>query len=174
MRKWIWISGLVVVPMVLAAWMWPTARQAPVLASSNERADFVFIDKSERRLELHRDGLVLRRYEIALGGNPLGPKRAEGDRRTPEGDYIIDRRNAQSAYHLSLHINYPNEADRAESARLGVPPGGDIFIHGLPNRYPLGWAPKLDWTLGCIVLNDAEIAEIWRLVPDGTPIRIVP
>lgn len=94
--------------------------------------------------------------------------------RTPEGDYVIDRRNPQSAYHLSLHIDYPRPADRAASSALGAPPGGDIFIHGLPNYWPGTSAPKLDWTEGCIAVDNTEIEEIWRLVPDGTPIRIVP
>lgn len=139
-----------------------------------ETADFVLVDKSDRRLDLLRQGAVIRSYRIALGGNPLGPKRQEGDQRTPEGDYVIDYRNPASRYHLSLHISYPSAADRAASKKLGVPPGGDIFIHGLPNAWPTGSAPKLDWTLGCIAVDNAEIEEIWSLVPDGTPIRILP
>lgn len=156
--------------------LWVSLKPAdtPVAVVMDGSADFVFIDKSERRLELRDDGRVIRVYEFSLGGNPVGPKRQEGDQRTPEGDYTIDRRNHGSAYHLSLHVSYPNEADRAASAELGVPTGGDIFIHGLPNYWPLAWAPKVDWTLGCIAVNNAEIEEIWRLVPDGTTIRIAP
>ena len=137
-------------------------------------ADLVFVDKSDRRLELRRNGRVIGSYEISLGGDPDGPKRQEGDERTPEGSYIIDFRKPDSAYHLSLHISYPNDSDRLLSAALGVPPGGDIFIHGLPNAYPFDSAPKIDWTLGCIAVDNAEIEEIWRLVPVGTPILIVP
>jgi murein L,D-transpeptidase YafK len=155
-------------------WLW-IARAAPQVAPVAEiAANAIFVDKSERRLELLRDGRVIRTYEIALGGNPLDPKRQEGDERTPEGAYIIDFRKSDSAYHMALHINYPNAADRMESARLGVPTGGAIFIHGLPNAYPLSVAPKIDWTKGCIALDNAEIEEIWGLVPDGTPITIVP
>jgi murein L,D-transpeptidase YafK len=134
----------------------------------------IFVDKSERRLELRQGGRVIRAYDISLGGNPLGPKRQEGDGRTPEGTYVIDFRKADSAYHLSLHISYPNAADRAASLKMGVPTGGAIFIHGLPNAYPLSIAPKVDWTQGCIALDNAEIEEIWRLVPDGTAVMIVP
>ena len=143
-------------------------------AAAEQLADSIFVDKSERRLELRRYCIVIRAYEIALGGNPIGPKRREGDMRTPEGDYVIDRRNPQSAYHLSLHIDYPRPADRAASAALGAAPGGEIFIHGLPNYWPASTAPKVDWTAGCIALDNAEIEEMWRLVPDGTPISIVP
>ncbi len=146
----------------------------PATLPADEQVDAVFIDKSERRLELLREGKVIRSYKIALGGNPIGPKRRQGDQRTPEGEYRIDYRNAHSAYHRSLHINYPNNADRAESAKLGVRTGGDIFIHGLPNSYPLATAPKVDWTLGCIALDNTEIEEIWQLVPNGTPITIAP
>lgn len=158
--------------LALAATWLRMARPAPAVADAI--ADSVFVDKSDRRLELRRDGRIIRTYEIGLGGNPLGPKRQEGDQRTPEGDYIIDFRKADSAYHLALHVSYPNTADRVESDRLGVATGGAIFIHGLPNAYPLGVAPKMDWTQGCIALDNAEIEEIWRLVPDGTPITIVP
>lgn len=154
-----------------AIWLW-SARSVPAVA--DVAADAVFVDKSDRRLELRREGRVIKAYDIALGGNPLGAKRREGDERTPEGDYVIDFRRSDSAYHLALHIDYPNAADRAESARLGVPTGGAIFIHGLPNFYPLGVAPKFDWTKGCIALDNAEIEEVWRLVPDGTPVTIVP
>jgi murein L,D-transpeptidase YafK len=161
--------------LVLAGtWLWMARSDRPVVDVTNTAADAVFVDKSERRLELLRRGRVIRAYQIALGGNPLGPKRQEGDERTPEGAYTIDFRKSDSAYHLALHISYPNAADRAESARLSVPTGGAIFIHGLPNAYPLSVAPKIDWTKGCIALDNAEIEEIWRLVPDGTPITIVP
>ena len=111
---------------------------------------------------------------IQLGDAPIGHKQFEGDEKTPEGRYTLDYGNPDSSYHLSLHISYPNAADLLASRKLGVPPGGDIFIHGLPNGWPAAVAPKVDWTLGCIALDNAEIAEIWSLVPDGTPIRIQP
>lgn len=174
MRYRIRVISTLIVLQVLALWAVRQPPNVPTILASDEMADFVLVDKSERRLALRKDGRTIRVYEISLGGNPLGPKRREGDQRTPEGLYMIDRRNPDSAYHLSLHINYPNEADRAASALLDQPTGGDIFIHGLPNYWPLAVAPKLDWTLGCIAVNNTEIEEIWRLVPDGTPIRIVP
>lgn len=174
MRRCLRITCFVAAVAALAVLLRPLPRAVPSPSPPDEFADFILVDKSERRLELHRDGAVIRRYEVALGGDPLGPKRADGDQRTPEGDYVIDFRNPRSRYHLSLHIDYPNAADRAESASRAVAPGGDIFIHGLPNFWPANTAPKLDWTQGCIALDNAEIEEIWRLVPDGTPIRIVP
>jgi murein L,D-transpeptidase YafK len=134
------------------------------------RADRVIVHKGRRELLLLRGNTILRTYRIALGPHPTGHKQREGDGRTPEGDYLIDRRNPKSRYHLGLHISYPNEADRARAASAGVDPGGDIMIHGLKD----GEARDGDWTQGCIAVNNAGMEEIWSLVPDGTPIRIEP
>jgi murein L,D-transpeptidase YafK len=132
--------------------------------------------KSERRLLLLRDKETLKAYTIVLGRETHGHKMREGDGRTPEGNYRLDWRNPNSRFHLSLHISYPDDADRARAAGAGVPPGGDIMIHGLRNG--LGWIGKLhrfvDWTDGCIALTNREIEEIWRAVDDGTPIEIRP
>lgn len=144
--------------------------------SSALLADRVVVHKAERELLLVAEGKILKRYRIALGGHPRGHKTQEGDRRTPEGVYRIAGRNPRSAYHLSLRISYPNEEDRTQAARRGVSPGGDIMIHGLPNGF--GWIGRLhrwaDWTAGCIAVTDSEIEEIWRSVPDGTPVEIKP
>lgn len=127
-------------------------------------------------MDLKRDGRTLRTYRIALGFAPERHKEREGDGRTPEGIYTIDARNPRSAFHLSLRVSYPDESDRARAAALGVSPGGDIYIHGLPN----GWRklvtlhPRRDWTTGCVAVSDAEIREIWTLVPTGTRVAIHP
>ena len=125
---------------------------------------------------LYREGKVIRTYLIGLGQNPVGPKRRQGDSHTPEGDYTISGHIAASAFHRALRISYPSAADRARARQEGVDPGGDILIHGLPNRQHMADSEYLvtDWTAGCIAVNNAEIEEIWRLVADGTPIRITP
>lgn len=140
-------------------------------------ADRILVLKSERKLQLFKAGKVIREYHVSLGLQPVGKKTRQGDYKTPEGNYVIDSRNPGSQYHRSLHISYPNAADRAAAAKLGVNPGGDVMIHGLPN----GYKPKLprgaimtDWTWGCIALTDVELDEIWELVPNGTPIEIRP
>ena len=134
------------------------------------------VDKSRRELLLVSGGAVLRSYRVALGFDPVGHKVREGDGRTPEGRYTIDRRNLQSAYHLSLRISYPSPADRLRAGELGVDPGGDIMIHGLPNGVAASERghPECDWTRGCIAVTDAEIEEIWGLVNDGTTVEIHP
>src|SRR5579872_1119308 len=146
-------------------------------AHSNEtQCDKVLVLKAERKLQLLKDGKVIREYKVALGGSPKGPKVRQGDQKTPEGNYIIDSRNAASHYHKSLHVSYPSEADRAHARKLGVNPGGEIYLHGIGKEYGwLGAAHALhDWTLGCIAVTNDEIDEIWKLVPNGTPVEIRP
>jgi murein L,D-transpeptidase YafK len=140
------------------------------------KADKVVVIKRDRLLMLLRNGEILKTYKVALGRNPIGQKMRQGDKKTPEGTYYLDRRTAHSRFHRALHISYPNEADIRKARALGVSPGSDVMIHGLPNGYgDLGEVHRtIDWTKGCIALTNEEIDEIWRLVPDGTPIEIKP
>ncbi|MDQ3197662.1 MAG: L,D-transpeptidase family protein [Verrucomicrobiota bacterium] len=140
------------------------------------QADRILVEKAARRMTLFRGGTPLKIYRIALGRAPVGHKVQEGDQRTPEGIYSIDRRKPDSDFHRALHISYPSPDDVARARELGVEPGGDIMIHGQPNgRGGVGALHRArDWTAGCIALTDAQIEEIWRSVPDGTPIEIRP
>ena len=126
--------------------------------------------KADRRMNLLHNDRVLEAYDVALGFAPLGDKKVEGDGKTPEGSYVIDRRNPQSEYYLSVGISYPNNLDREEAALLGKPPGGDIFIHG--------WTSKTirqrDWTAGCIAVKNKEMRQIYSMVTKGTTIHILP
>jgi murein L,D-transpeptidase YafK len=151
------------------------SKPAPTTSPFVER---VVVKKADRTLELHKDGGVYRTYRISLGDQPRGHKFQEGDERTPEGNYILDWRNPNSAFYKSIHVSYPNELDRAIARSMGVSPGGMIMIHGLPNWLS---SPRLaaeyrtqDWTDGCIAVGNEEMDEIWRLVRDGTPITILP
>lgn len=139
-------------------------------------ADRILIEKKDRRLTLFSKGNVIKTYKIALGENPDGPKVMKGDNKTPEGTYVIDSRNEDSRYHLSLHISYPNEEDKKRAKKLGVSPGGDIMIHGVMNGYSwIGDAHTAsDWTKGCIAVTDEEIEEIDKLTPNGTVVEIRP
>ena len=137
-------------------------------------ADYLVVDKSERMLVAYENGKPIRAYRgLQFGDSPMGHKRFQGDERTPEGVYRIDWRNPQSSFYLSLRISYPNQADRAFASQYGRSPGGDIFIHGQPNGLRSG-RMRGDWTDGCIALSNEEIEELWRIVPDGTPIEIRP
>lgn len=143
-------------------------------AAGEPAIDRIVVDKAQRRMVLMSGDQVVRSYQIALGFAPQGDKWQEGDGRTPEGKYVIAGRNAASSFHLSLKISYPDPADRAAAAARGLSPGGDIFIHGAPNWWVLPGQPPGDWTRGCIAVTKAEIEEIWKLVPDGTPVEIKP
>jgi murein L,D-transpeptidase YafK len=137
-------------------------------------ADKVLVLKGERKLLLMKGDEVLKTYSVSLGGSPVGAKVRQGDSKTPEGKYVLDRHNAKSQYHRSIHISYPNAEDVARAKKLGVPPGGDVFVHGQPHDFS-GTSQQLgDWTDGCIAVTNAEMDEIWRAVADGTVIEIRP
>ena len=129
----------------------------------------IVVFKETRRMHLLHFDRALASYGVGLGFNPEGHKMFEGDGRTPEGHYIIDRRNPNSTFHLSLGISYPNVDDVARANAAGKKPGGDIFIHGRPPKYSNGGR---DWTWGCIAVTDPEIETIYAMVKDGTPISI--
>lgn len=162
------MRALALLPLVLLTGC--GAKKAPL----TEHADRVLIEKSKHTMTLYQGTRVLRTYRVSIGHGDGGPKRREGDHQTPEGLYTIDAQNPHSDYYRALHVSYPNADDRARAAAAGVPPGGDIMIHGIKNGF--GWLGPLhrkkDWTEGCIAVTDAEMDEVWKLVPVGTPVEI--
>jgi murein L,D-transpeptidase YafK len=129
--------------------------------------------KTEAVLELWagdaKELVLVKSYAVCARSGTLGPKREEGDLQVPEGFYTIDSLNPWSDFHLSLHVDYPNAADRARSTKAGVKHfGGAIMVHG--NCV----------TIGCIPLRDEPIEEVFLIVNDakarGTkiPIHILP
>ena len=154
----------------------PLARVAARIVPQRDltHIDYLLVAKSERLMIGYAAGQPVKAWRgLQFGDSPQGHKRFEGDERTPEGRYLIAGRNPRSAFHLSLKISYPNAQDRAFAQAYGRSPGGDIFIHGQPNGLSSGRMPG-DWTDGCIALSNAEIEELWRIVPDGTVIEIRP
>ncbi|MDU9004245.1 L,D-transpeptidase family protein [Sedimentitalea todarodis] len=131
----------------------------------------VVVNKGQRRLYLLNNEEILKAYDFDLGFTPTGHKQFEGDGKTPEGTYLIDRRNPRSKYHLSVGISYPNSKDIATAIAAGRRPGGEIFIHGQPNTKK---AKGRDWTAGCIAVKNDEIEEIYAMVKDGTVITLRP
>jgi murein L,D-transpeptidase YafK len=148
----------------------------PELGAEILQADRVVVIKSQRKLYLMKGGEALREMNIALGLAPSGHKTQSGDSRTPEGVYLLDARNPDSDFFLSLHVSYPNTDDIVRARRLGVDPGGSIMIHGLPNemRYDEMHYQGWDWTDGCIAVSNADMIDIWLMTPDMTPIEIRP
>ena len=157
--------------LLLFVWLGTVASAEPRI---EPKVDRVVVLKTKHELLLLSGDHVVKSYRVALGRGGLEPKRRQGDGRTPEGLYRIDHRNPASKYHLALHISYPESTDKQRAQRLGINPGGDIMIHGLPPEY--SWVGRKhllsDWTEGCIAVTDSEIEEIWELVPDGTPVEV--
>lgn len=146
----------------------------PAPQLSYPEVDRILVAKAARTMTLFGiDGSVHVIEGIQLGDDPVGPKRFHGDEKTPEGRFTIDYGNPASAYHLSLHIDYPRPQDQAYARARGRSAGGQIFIHGQPNHWPAGRVPG-DWTDGCIAVSNEEIEALWAAVPDGTPIEITP
>lgn len=156
--------------LVLAAFLALSACATKFRTYTGPEVTSVQIHKTARKMYLLHNGQVLESYDVGLGFAPAGHKQIEGDGKTPEGSYIIDRRNPNSEFYLSLGISYPNDADRAYAASIGQEPGGDIFIHGAPNKR----VSVRDWTLGCIAVTDREMEVIYSMVRPGTPIHILP
>ena len=128
----------------------------------------VRVFKADRKMYLMHGEAALAVYDVALGFAPVGHKQHEGDGRTPEGSYLITRRNPNSRYYLSIGIDYPRPADVERARSMGLSPGGDIFIHGRGGITN----PFRDWTAGCIAVTNEEIEDIYAMVPEGTPINI--
>ena len=159
----------------LPGWATPPALPAVPTGPIDGTVDRIVIDKTGRLLVAFRDGRPLRGFRIGLGFAPEGDKRQQGDGKTPEGVFRVDRRNAASRFHLSLGLDYPRPRDRARARKAGVNPGGDIFIHGQPNgRVARGYRIKGDWTDGCIAVSDAEIEDLFAATRIGTVVEIRP
>lgn len=141
-----------------------------------EKADLVIVRKSQEMLYLLHNGTVIREFHVALSPDREGRKLMEGDERTPEGRYILDYKNSDSAFYKSIHISYPNKADIARAHKYNVNPGGDIMIHGLPPdiHMPPSVVQEFNWTDGCIAVTNHQMDEIWAAVDVGTPIEILP
>lgn len=162
--------------LVAAAWVTHAATNNPPTAVAIEKADRVLVEKSAHRLSLFRGDRLLAKYHVVFGDEPRGHKQQQGDERTPEGDYVLDWKKPDSAYHRAIHVSYPNSADRKAAQRRGVDPGGLIMIHGQPNGMAAFEAitQARNWTDGCIALRNADMDDVWLRVDAGTPIRIEP
>ena len=154
----------------------PSALVSSSVEASLPMADRVLVRKADRKLQLLRNGEVIRTFKIALGLRPEGHKQFEGDYRTPEGQYRLTRRNPNSEYFLSIQVDYPNADDLKRARKLGQRPGGSIMIHGQPNmpKKSRDYYSNVDWTEGCIAVSNSDMVEIWLMTPPDTPIEILP
>lgn len=147
-----------------------------VAKASPFSVDHIVVKKGDRKMFLFNEGRLVKSYPISLGDNPVGHKTKKGDERTPEGRYHLTYRNPQSRFYRSIHIDYPNEDDKNRAKALGVHPGGQIKIHGLPNRqeFPSDIYLEMNWTDGCIAVSNEHMDELWAAIKFNTPIEILP
>lgn len=146
-------------------------------ACSSKKITLVEVDKSARKMYLKRHGKIIKKYDIALGGNPRGHKIREGDNKTPEGIYVLDYKNRHSKFYKSMHLSYPNYLDQLRAKSIKASAGGAIVIHGMPNGVSQKSIVKQrghDWTNGCIAVKNEDMQEFWSLVRTNTPIFIKP
>lgn len=163
-------TGIFLLGVLCLCWL------APLQAGEFPVADKIIIEKAARKLHLMQGSQAFRSFDIALGIVPEGGKTQEGDFRTPEGRYILDIRNPNSEFFLSIHISYPNQQDRRQARQSGVEPGGAIMIHGQPNSPTKSetYYRTQDWTNGCIALSNSDMIDVWLMTGDNTPIEIRP
>jgi murein L,D-transpeptidase YafK len=171
MKKWIARILLLIISIGLVYYFFP-GKQLP----AGLKIDKLVVVKSKRIMEAYSNGKVIKTYHVSLGRVPVDDKAYKGDKRTPEGTYMINDRNPNSGFHKNLGISYPNERDWKEAKAKGLKPGGEIKIHGLRNG--VGFIGKFhllfDWTAGCIAVTDEEVDELYEHVSIGTPIFIEP
>ena len=139
--------------------------------------DSIVVYKANREMQTFHRGAKVKKYMISLGMEPIGPKQFEGDMKTPEGHYYINSRSRISAYHANLGISYPSMADSLSAINQNKLPGGDIKIHGFPNKHVKSQERELlntDWTIGCIAVSNYEIDELYTWVISNCPIMILP
>jgi len=172
MKRFSWIVVYLGLCLSAASGMHAAAEFIP----EYEKADFLLVEKSERKLHLYKDGEIMRSFDIALGLIPEGPKQREGDFKTPEGRYQLAARNPNSDYFLSIQISYPDARDVERARADNVSPGGQIMIHGRPNapKYTESRYKTWDWTDGCIAVSNSDMVDIWLMTDSATPIEIRP
>ena len=168
MKSWMLRTTMTAFSMVCLLPVSVNPKRTPL---ESQKVNRVVVFKHQHILQLLHGSHVLKEYKVALGGQPVGPKTQQGDHKTPEGTYVLNSRNPHSQFYKSLHISYPTPAQTTDAKKRGVSPGGDVYVHGLPNGERLiGAAHHLrDWTDGCIAVTDEEMDEIWAAVTTGTP-----
>jgi murein L,D-transpeptidase YafK len=167
--------------VLLLAWgvLSRVCAKGPTLGPST-KVTRVLVKKSAHTLTLFDGTRPVATYQVAIGPGGKGPKRREGDKITPVGRYHVVGQKP-SKYRVFMRLDYPNAEDRRRfdaamrEGRLepSATIGGDVGIHGAPPAKEWKLVHKsVDWTLGCVALDDDEIEEVAAHVPVGTPVDI--
>jgi len=155
---------------------WPCDGPAPAGAAG----DLILVDKSEHRLWLFSGREVIESHSVALGSGGQGQKGYEGDKVTPIGSYQVTHIIPKTRWHTYLALDYPREEDKRRYAELvargeappGTTAGSGIAIHGRRADMPDGAHKLIDWTLGCVALDNAEIDAIAGKIKKGARVVI--
>lgn len=153
---------------------------AILFAITEHPIDEVRVYKSKHKMEMLFKGRVVKTYRVMMGRGGSAPKRKLGDNLVPEGQYILDYKNPESLFYKSIHVSYPNEEDQRRASELGVEPGGDIMIHGYPNKpkplfkflEKMKLIKLINWTAGCVAVDNNEMDEIFENIEVPIPITI--
>jgi len=160
----------------------PSAALADDPLPDGAEIDRIVVYKGKHTMEVYDGETLLKTYTVAVGRGGKGPKRTSGDNKTPEGKYRIDGRHKSSKFHRFLHVSYPNREDKNAfkqgkkkgTIRSGARIGGAIGLHG--EKKDRTWLPHkwVDWTQGCIAVDNDEIEELYRAVKKNAVLEIYP
>lgn len=155
---------------------WQAMARRTIGWSRTHHASSIVVSKADRILTLYKNGRKVLTYPVRLGYNGIREKRYQGDGATPEGRYRVTRKRGegQTQFYRALVLDYPNADDRRRfklARKAGhIPPerniGGQIEIHGVENEL-------MGQTLGCVMLDNPQMAKLFALVDQGTPVTIV-
>lgn len=153
---------------------WKRWSESAVKESKKNQSYSILVDKLSRKCYVYYNGIKKYEFDVELGRNWVGDKKKMGDKATPEGMYRIINKFSGTKYNNALLINYPNDEDKTRfdlAKAKGLIPrtakiGGGIEIHGSGGK-------GVDWTEGCIALEDNEMEVIYRIAAVGTPVTIV-
>jgi len=155
---------------------WQAMVKQTVDWSRTHQSTAIVVSKADRELTLYKNGRRVLSYPVRLGFNGIREKLFQGDGATPEGRYrVIDARGAgQTQFYRALVLDYPNTEDRRrfrmakQSGKIALTKniGGQIEIHGVESEL-------MAQTLGCIMLDNRHMAELFARVSSGTPVTIV-
>ncbi len=155
---------------------WQQMAKDTIAWSRTHQTSAIVVNKADRILTLYRNGQKVLSYPVRLGFNGIREKRYQGDGATPEGRYRISRKRGQgeTQFYRALVLDYPNEEDRRRyrlEQKTGQIPasraiGGQIEIHGVENQL-------MAQTLGCVMLENPQMTQLFNRVEKGTPVTIV-
>ena len=171
----------------------------PPVAANNASApsgSWLLVDtKADALIVMNGDRPVESFRQIALGSSGAGIKFKRGDNKTPLGVFRVGWINDHSRFKTFIGLDYPNpdyaeralrerqidaltyERIRAAWSKGRTPPqdtplGGQIGIHGVGAGNPGVHSAGINWTSGCIALDNRQIDALMPWVKVGMRVEI--